>query len=222
MRILLIGHGKMGRLVEGLAPSYGCEVVGVVTSRSDSGAIESSGAEVAVDFSLAGGVAANFARLAAQKLDVVLGTTGWQAEEAACREIARDAGIGVIASANFAVGMHIFRRAVGEAAARFASQADVGAWIHEAHHATKKDAPSGTAMLLQKTMMESGYARPIDVSSTRAGAIPGTHVVGFDGPSDTVTLTHTVRDRSVFARGALEAARWVRGRKGWFTVEDML
>jgi len=75
---------------------------------------------------------------------------------------------------------------------------------------------------LSGLLEEAGYARAIDVSSTRAGSIPGTHVVGFDGPSDSVTLTHTVRDRSVFARGALEAARWVHGRKGWFTVEDML
>lgn len=222
MRIVLIGHGKMGRLIEGLAPSYDCEVAGVITSRSGGIGIEEIDAEVAIDFSLGGAVVGNFARLAARNLDVVLGTTGWQAHEAECRQIAQDAGIGVIASANFALGMHIFRRVVGEAAARFAMQPDVGAWIHEAHHATKKDAPSGSAILLRKAMTEAGYARPIDVSSTRAGSIPGTHVVGFDGPSDTVTLTHTVRDRSVFARGALEAATWVRGRKGWFTVEDML
>lgn len=221
MRILLIGHGKMGRLVEGLAPSYGGKVVGVVTSRSGA-AVGVEDADVAIDFSVPGGVADNLARLAAKKIDVVLGTTGWQSQEEECRRIVRDAGIGVIASANFSVGMHIFRRVVSETAARFAGQADVGAWIHEAHHATKKDAPSGTAILLQKAMVEAGYARAIDVSSTRAGSIPGTHVVGFDGPSDAVTLTHTVRDRSVFARGALEAARWVRGRKGWFTVEDML
>lgn len=221
MRILLIGHGKMGRLVEGLAPSYGGKVVGVVTSRPGA-AVGVEDADVAIDFSVPGGVAENLARLAAKKIDVVLGTTGWQAQEEECRRIVRDAGIGVIASANFSVGMHIFRRVVSEAAARFAGQADVGAWIHEAHHATKKDAPSGTAILLQKAMVEAGYARAINVSSTRAGSIPGTHVVGFDGPSDAVTLTHTVRDRSVFARGALEAARWVRGRKGWFTVEDML
>ena len=222
MRILLIGHGKMGRLVEGLAPSYGCEVVGVVTSRSGPAAINAFDADVAIDFSLAGGVAANLARLGARGIDVVLGTTGWQAQEEECRRIAREAGIGVIAAANFAVGMHIFQRVVSEAAARFATQPDVGAWIHEAHHSTKKDAPSGTAMLLRNAMVDAGYGRPIDVSSTRAGSIPGTHAVGFDGPSDSVTLTHTVRDRSVFARGALEAASWVRGRKGWFTVEDML
>jgi 4-hydroxy-tetrahydrodipicolinate reductase len=71
-------------------------------------------------------------------------------------------------------------------------------------------------------MERSGYAHRIDMSSTRAGFIPGTHQVGFDGPADTVTLTHTVRDRAVFARGALEAAKWLVGKRGWFTVRDML
>jgi 4-hydroxy-tetrahydrodipicolinate reductase len=222
MKILLVGHGRMGRLVEGLAPSYGCEVVGVLTSGTDGSALQVTGADVAIDFSTAGAVPANLSRLAAQGVDVVLGTTGWQAHEAACRHIVQEAGIGVIASANFAIGMHIFRRVIGEAAARFAAQPDVWAWIHESHHAAKKDAPSGTALLLRDAIAASGYDRGVDISSTRAGSIPGTHAVGFDGPAEAVTLTHTVRDRSVFARGALEAARWVRGRKGWFTVEDML
>jgi 4-hydroxy-tetrahydrodipicolinate reductase len=222
MRILLVGHGRMGRLVEGLAPSYGCEIVGILTSRTAASAFDTAGAEVAIDFSTAGAVPQTLARLAAAKVDVVLGTTGWQASDAECRRLVDAAGIGVIASANFALGMQIFRRLVGEAAARFATVPDVGAWIQESHHAAKKDAPSGTALLLREAMVRAGYGQAIDVSSTRAGSIPGTHVVGFDGPADTVTLTHTVRDRSVFARGALDAARWVRGRKGWFTVEDML
>ncbi len=86
----------------------------------------------------------------------------------------------------------------------------------------KRDAPSGTALQLKGGMEGAGYQRSIDVTSTRAGAIPGTHTVGFDGPADSVTLTHTVRDRAVFARGALEAARWIQGRRGWFTMRDVL
>ncbi len=89
-------------------------------------------------------------------------------------------------------------------------------------HAAKRDAPSGTALALERAMHRGGYARPIHVSSTRAGSIPGTHTVGFDGPAETVTLTHTTRDRSTFARGALEAARWMRGRHGWFTMREVL
>ena len=71
-------------------------------------------------------------------------------------------------------------------------------------------------------MRVRGYEHPVDVSSTRAGSIPGTHIVGFDAAAETITLTHTARDRTIFARGALEAARWVRGRQGWFTMRDVL
>ena len=86
----------------------------------------------------------------------------------------------------------------------------------------KKDAPSGTALALKAGMVRAGYDRPIDVSSTRAGSVPGTHTVGFDGPSETIELTHTVRDRAVFARGALTAAKWLIGKHGWFSLKDML
>ena len=111
--------------------------------------------------------------------------------------------------------------AAGGAAVR-GRRAEFGAWLHEAHHAMKKDAPSGTALLLKRAMEEAGYSRPIDVSSTRAGFIPGTHTIGFDGPAESITLSHTARDRGAFARGALTAARWVKGRRGWFTMHDVL
>jgi len=225
MRILLIGHGRMGRLVEALAPAHGCEIAGIVTSRSGASAIageSAAGADVAVDFSLPGAVMANLEQMAARRLNAVIGTTGWQADEAAARALAERAGIGVIASANFSIGMTIFRAVVEEAARLFGAQADAGAWIHETHHAQKKDAPSGTALMLKSAMERAGYARPIDVAATRVGAVPGTHVVGFDSPAETVTLTHVVRDRAVFAHGALEAAKWIKGRRGWFTVQDMI
>jgi 4-hydroxy-tetrahydrodipicolinate reductase len=103
-----------------------------------------------------------------------------------------------------------------------AKRTDAGAWIHELHHAAKLDAPSGTALGLLQGMRDAGYTAPIDVSSTRAGAIPGTHTIGFDMGGETITLTHTARDRTIFARGALEAAQWIGGRPGWFTMRDVL
>jgi 4-hydroxy-tetrahydrodipicolinate reductase len=178
--------------------------------------------DVAIDFSQAEAVFENLSALAARKIDVVIGTTGWQDREPALRAVAERAGIGVIASANFSIGMNIFRYVVETAAKQFGSVDNVGAWVHEYHHSAKKDAPSGTALLLVDAMKRTGYARPIDTSSTRAGFIPGRHEVGFDGPSETVTLTHDVRDRSVFAHGALEAARWLNGRRGWFSMRDMI
>lgn len=222
MKLLLIGHGRMGRLVELHAPRYGAEVVGIVTGASRAEAIAAADpVDVAIDFSAPSAVPINLPKLAARGINVVIGTTGWQDHESELRTVVAQAGIGVLAAANFSMGMHIFRALVAEAARRYAPQPDAGAFVHESHHATKKDAPSGTALLLKHTMQAAGYARAIDVSSTRAGSIPGTHIVGFDGLADSVTLTHEVRDRSVFAHGALEAARWLRGRHGWFTMDDM-
>lgn len=222
--LLLVGHGRMGQLVERLADSHGCRVMGVVTELSpkDALATHDFGAiDVAIDFSVADAVRPNLAAMAARGWNVVIGTTGWQGDAAACQAMADEAGIGVLAAANFSIGVHVFREIVEEAARRFAGIADVGAWIHERHHNAKKDAPSGTALLLKGAMERAGYTRAIDVSSTRAGSIPGTHEVGFDAPTETVTLVHEVRDRAVFAHGALEAAKWLKGKRGWFSMSDM-
>lgn len=223
-RLLLLGHGKMGRLVEALAAGYDCEVAQVVTSAGGPMAIEALDVpvDVAIDFTEPDAVLANVIALSRRGISVAIGTTGWQGVEPEVRAIVESSGIGVLAASNFSVGLHVFRRAVAAAAAGFAPDVRVGAWVHEAHHNQKKDAPSGTAITLRSTMEQAGYGRTIDVSSTRAGSIPGTHTIGFDGPSETVTLTHTVRDRAVFAHGALEAARWLVGRRGWFTMDDYI
>ncbi len=222
-RLLLVGHGRMGQLVEQLAPSYGFELAGIVTEQDPDGFTRDYGRiDVAIDFTLPYAVPVNLPKLVARGVNVVVGTTGWQDHEVSLRaEVAR-AGTAVLASANFALGMNLFQLLAEEAARRFDPHAEFGAWIHELHHAAKKDAPSGTALMLQGAMVNAGYTRGIDVAATRAGFIPGTHTIGFDGPSETVTLTHQVRDRSVFARGALEAARWLVGRHGWFTMRDFL
>lgn len=219
MKLLLVGYGKMGRLVEELAPGHGCEVAGRIDVGMDDW---SAPAEVAIDFSTADALRANFPRYVERKLALVIGTTGWAGHASELRAQAERAGLGVVASANFSIGVNLFQLIVAEAARLMEAQEPFGAWIHEAHHATKRDAPSGTALALRDVMGEAGYRRPIDMSSTRAGAIPGTHTVGFDGPSDTIELTHAARDRRGFATGALLAARWIQGRRGWFTMTDVL
>ncbi len=227
MRILLIGHGRMGKLVASLAGEYGCEVAGIIDSRSAAGP-DGPGAgawrdvDVAIDFSSPDAVPLNVPALARQGVNVVVGTTGWGAHEAAVRRAVADAGTGVVAASNFSTGVVLFEAVVAHAATLFAGQADFGAWLHEAHHAAKKDAPSGTALALKRAMEQAGFGRPIDVSSTRAGHIPGTHTIGFDGPVESITLSHAARDRSTFARGALTAAQWLKGRHGWFTMRDVL
>jgi 4-hydroxy-tetrahydrodipicolinate reductase len=227
MKLLLIGHGRMGRLVESLAPEYGWEVAGVIDGRlSRSGEALGPGSwqdvDVAIDFSTAAAVEQNLPRLAALGRNVVVGTTGWDASRARLRAVAEEAGIGVLAAPNFSTGVVLFGEIVKAAGALLGPQADYGAWLHELHHDRKKDAPSGTALALKRALESAGYPRTIDVAATRAGSIPGTHTIGFDAPSETITLTHTVRDRGTFARGALVAATWLRGRHGWYTMHDCL
>ena len=146
----------------------------------------------------------------------------WPAQEPRLRAEAEARGIGVVAAPNFAIGVNLFLALTERAAELWRDQPAFGAWLHELHHAAKKDAPSGTALALEAAMRGKGYAHPIDVASSRAGSIPGTHTVGFDADAETITLTHTARDRTVFARGALQAAHWLRGRRGWFTMRDVL
>ena len=219
MKLLLVGYGKMGKLVEELAPSHGLEVGGVVDM--DWGDW-SAAADVAIDFSTADALRANFAHYVERRLPVVVGTTGWTAHAADLRAQADAAGLGVVAAANFSLGVNLFQMMVSEAARLMKPYSEYGAWLHEAHHITKRDAPSGTALVLRDAMTEAGYDRVIDVSSTRAGTIPGTHTIGFDSLSDTIELVHTARDRRGFATGALVAAKGLSGRRGWFNMQDVL
>src|SRR5690349_1982207 len=142
MSLVLIGHGRMGRLVEQYAVAHGFTVAGIVTDATGPSLLESremKGVEAVIDFSAGPAVRANLERIATRGWNVVIGTTGWNGEEEACRTIVEKAGIGVIASANFSIGMNVFRRIAEDAAKRFATMPDVGAWIHEAHHIKKKD-----------------------------------------------------------------------------------
>ena len=219
MRILLVGYGKMGQLVEELAVGQGMEIA----SRIDVGTGDwSSPADVAIDFSTAAALKENFPRYVDKKVPAVIGTTGWADLIPAFRQQAEKGGLGVVAAANFSIGVNLFEMMVADAAKMMRQHPQYGAWIHEAHHATKRDAPSGTALLLRDAMDAAGYDRPIDISATRAGTIPGVHTVGFDGPSDTIELTHTARDRRGFASGALLAAQWIQGKRGWYSMMDVL
>jgi len=217
----------MGRLVASLGAGDGFETVACLDSSNNAdgkgiGEACALGPDVAIDFSTASAFVRNLPQLAAAGLPVVVGTTGWHEEEAGLKRIVAEAGIGVVASPNFSVGVTLFLEIVERAAELFVQQNDCEAWLHESHHAAKRDAPSGTALALKAGLERAGYDGAIDVACTRAGSIPGTHTVGFDSLFDSVELTHTTRDRTTFARGALDAARWIRGKQGWFTMRNVL
>lgn len=222
MKAILIGHGRMGRLVESLCPEFDIEVAGIIGRDAAEDPSLWPDADVAIEFTGAGGVLPNVRRCAERGLNLVIGTTGWQADEAAVRDVAERAKLGVVAAPNFAIGVNIFAALAEHAGRLLQGHSSFGAWIHELHHAAKRDAPSGTARHLEAALRKGGFEREIDMASTRVGHIPGTHTIGFDAAGETITLTHTARDRSAFARGALEAARWIRGRSGWFTMSDVV
>jgi 4-hydroxy-tetrahydrodipicolinate reductase len=219
MKVLIVGYGRMGRLIEELAREQGHEVAGHIDVDS---ADWTRPADVAIDFSTAEALAANFPRYLERKLPAVIGTTGWDDRRERYRAEAERAGLGIVAAANFSIGVNLFELIVAEAARLMETQPQFGAWIHEAHHAAKRDAPSGTALTLRAAMTGAGFSRAIDVSSTRAGAIPGIHTIGFDAASDTIELTHTARDRRGFAAGAIAAAQFVIGKRGWYSMKDVL
>jgi 4-hydroxy-tetrahydrodipicolinate reductase len=227
MNLAIIGYGKMGRLVEQLAAEYGFSVplrLDIEDNANGAGITRERfrGIDVAVDFSVPAAVLTDIERLASAGVNAVVGTTGWTEHMDRAKLAVKNGGIGLVWSPNFSIGVNVFLHLASEAARRLAPYPEYGAWAWEIHHSAKKDAPSGTLLKLVEEMKKADPKRPVDVSSSRAGTHPGTHEVGFDSAADTITLRHTARSREGFARGALQAARWVVGKKGWFEFRDIL
>jgi 4-hydroxy-tetrahydrodipicolinate reductase len=217
--LAIAGYGKMGRLVDQLAPEYGF----TVTARLDIDRNEPlDEADVAIEFSTPSAVLGNIQKLASLRIPIVVGTTGWLEHLNEAKSIVEKSESALVWSPNFSIGVNVFTRLVSEAARLFKNEKEYGAWAWEIHHITKKDAPSGTLIKLVEQMHAAGFDRPINTSSNRAGAHPGTHEIGFDSTADTITLRHTARSREGFARGALKAAQWIIGRKGFYEFSDVL
>lgn len=226
-QLAIVGYGKMGRMIEQFAPDYGFAVALKLDEFNNANcegvtADNFRGIDVAIDFSIPAAVRRNVQGIAALGVNIVVGTTGWLEHVEAVKRIVEANGIGLVWSPNYSVGVNAFFRLVREAARLLESQPAYAAWAWEIHHSAKKDAPSGTLLKLVDEMKQAGYTRAIDVSSNRAGAHPGTHEIGFDSSADTITLRHTARSREGFARGALQAAKWVVGKKGFYEFGDII
>jgi 4-hydroxy-tetrahydrodipicolinate reductase len=222
--LAIVGWGKMGRLVQQLAPEYGF-VVAASFSRSNIAELSREtlrGAAVAIEFSTPAAAPHNLRRLAELNVNTVCGTTGWYEELPRVRETVTASHTALVFSANFSVGVNLFSEIVSRAAALFAQHPEYEAWGWEIHHSAKKDAPSGTLKRLATDIRSAGFTGPMTLSSNRAGAHIGTHEIGFDSPADTITLRHTARNREGFARGALQAAQWIVGKQGIFEFRQIL
>ncbi len=225
-KLAIVGYGKMGKLIEQLAPQYGFEValkLDEFNNAEGSGltAANFAGIDAAIEFSIPSAVPGNVAGIAALGVPVVVGTTGWLEHMEELKRIVSTHGTGLVWSPNFSIGVNLFFRLIAEAARLVEAEPEYGAWAWEIHHSAKKDAPSGTLLKLVEEMKAAGYTRNIDIGSNRAGAMPGTHEIGFDSPADTITLRHTARNREGFARGALKAAQWIVGKKGFYEFSEI-
>ena len=220
MKIALIGRGAMGKLIERLATEKGHEI-GVAIDDADASLSASDLAgklkdvEVAIDFTTASAVRRNVEACVEAGVSLVEGTTGWNAERDVIQKIVTDGDGSFVFGANFSIGVNLFYRIVDHASELFAKFAEYETFIEEQHHSRKKDAPSGTALKI-KDIVARHITKDFSVSATRAGNIPGTHRVGFDGPADQILLEHTARSREGFAYGAILAAEWIIGKKGFY------
>jgi 4-hydroxy-tetrahydrodipicolinate reductase len=220
MKLAIVGYGKMGKLIEQLAPEYGFDVFARLDVNDD--LQQARGADVAIEFTVPEAAPANIEKLSAMGVSTVVGTTGWLGELDRARAAVKKHDTGLVWSPNFSIGVNVFFRLVREAARLLESESQYGAWAWEIHHHTKKDAPSGTLLKLVEEMKTAGYTRPVSTTANRAGAHPGTHEIGFDSAADTITLRHSARSREGFARGALKAAQWLPGKRGVFQFEEVL
>lgn len=223
-RLAIVGMGKMGKAIDELAPSRGWNVVARLDQRQMTAGITRAAlgdADVAVEFTNPAAAPANIRAIIATGCPVVAGTTGWYDQlEAIGRDVNSQNGA-MLTAPNFSIGVNIFER-VAELAARLLSHAGgFEAHIVETHHSAKKDAPSGTARTLGKAA-NAAWGKDIPITSVRVGSYPGTHELIFDAPFETIHLEHIARDRRVFAEGALAAAAWLMGRRGVFTMRDVL
>lgn len=220
MKIALLGYGKMGRMVEEAAGRHGLEVACVIDPADGSrGQLEDCA--VCIDFSEPAAVIDNIKRAAAAGLAMVVGTTGWYDRMEEVRRIVDENRIGFVYGSNFSVGVNLMFKIARYSARLFSRFPSHAPFIEEAHHQFKKDAPSGTAIFLRREV-EAAYDRDVPVASLRAGFIPGTHTVGFDSEADTLTITHTARSRAGFAEGAVVAARWIAGRRGFYEFSEII
>ena len=225
MKLAIIGYGAMGQLVAKLAAEQGHEISVTLNSRDAERSSEElagllRGCDVAIDFSVAAVVIRNVKACASAELPLVEGTTGWQSRLDEVKNVVSQNDGALIYGANFSVGVQVFYRIAASAAELFQSLDSYDAFIEEAHHKRKRDAPSGTALQLGE-IVAAHLGREVPVSSTRAGYIPGTHRVGFDSPSDQIILEHTARGREGFAAGALLAATWIVGREGVYEFSEV-
>ncbi|HEX9655350.1 MAG TPA: 4-hydroxy-tetrahydrodipicolinate reductase [Bacteroidota bacterium] len=242
MNIVLIGHGKMGKEVESVAAERGAKILRVLNSNNNIGSMgitdhALADADVCIDFSHPGVVVDNIKAVAGCGKSMVVGTTGWHDHLDVVKALVEKHKIGLVHAANFSLGVNLFMQIVHDASRLIDKYPEYDVALNETHHAGKVDSPSGTALalgsiilqtirrkqqLLTHPAQEPVKSEQLHITSSRMGHVTGTHQILFDSESDSLTLIHTAKNRRGFALGALLAAEWLKGRKGMFTMRDVI
>lgn len=226
MKIALIGYGAMGKLIKTLAEEKNHEIVVIIDEKDAEISAEMlaeklNGIDAAIDFSVAEAVKRNVEACLLAEVPLVEGTTGWNAQIEEIKQLVIEKNGAFVFGANFSIGVNLFYKIADFASELFSKFSDYEAFIEEQHHSRKLDAPSGTALKL-KDLVAKHIEKDFSVSSTRAGRIPGTHRVGFDGVADQILLEHFARSREGFASGAILAAEWIAGKKGFWEFTEVM
>ncbi|HEX6627596.1 MAG TPA: 4-hydroxy-tetrahydrodipicolinate reductase [Gemmatimonadaceae bacterium] len=224
--LAIIGDGKMGEAIRQLALDKGWQVSAVIGERESAEGVGISrnslgDPDVAVEFTQPGAAVANVTACLRASVPVVVGTTGWYESLAEVTRTANETGTPLLWSPNFSLGVNVMIEVARCAASLMRNLEEFDAHIIETHHTRKKDAPSGTAIAIAKAASDA-LERPIPTTSIRTGSVPGTHELIFDGAFEQLSIVHEARDRRVFAEGALRAADWLVGKRGVFTMRDVL
>jgi 4-hydroxy-tetrahydrodipicolinate reductase len=226
MNLLILGRGKTGSLVAEVARQRRHHVR-VLSAAENANASALTPAllapfDAAIDFTTPAAVVANAEACIRAKKNLVVGTTGWYEQLSRLREMVLEAKTGFLYGSNFSIGVNLFFEIAATAGA--ALKYDYSGQIFERHHATKKDAPSGTAITLQKIVREAGGQendQEVEIVSFREGDVVGMHEITFDSPNDRIYLCHDAKSRRGFAEGAVRAAEWLGGKTGFFEFRNV-
>lgn len=223
--IAMIGDGKMGRTIGQMVQERGWHLTAMLGEEHNKGGEGITrralgDPDVAIEFTEPGSAVSNIMACIHEGVPVVVGTTGWYDALPSIAEAVKAEDAALLWAPNFSVGVTLFVEIAREAA-QIMSKSEFAAAMVETHHSAKKDAPSGTAIAIAKAM-EGPLGKQLPVTSVRTGSVPGTHDIIFDAPFEQISMRHEARDRRVFADGALKAALWLRGKKGIFTMRDVL
>ena len=224
--IAVIGDGKMGRIIAEMVQQRGWHLTAMLDekhNRNGAGITRRAlgDPDVAIEFTEPGSAISNIMACIHEGVPVVVGTTGWYDSIEAIASAVNEEGASLLWAPNFSIGVNLFLELARDASEIMARAPEFSAAMIETHHSAKKDAPSGTAMAIAGAM-EKSLGKKIPVTSVRTGSVPGTHELIFDGQFEQITMRHEARDRRVFADGALRAAQWLIGKKGIFTMRDVL